>query len=101
MAPRLELQGVLEGILGSQAVYFQPPSNVQMVYPCIVYNLDSMNTQFADDRPYAQDDRYQVTVIHADPDNVIRKAVAALPRCLFLRFFTAHKLNHYVFILYF
>jgi hypothetical protein len=101
MARRLELQELLEDLLGSSNVYFQPPPNVQMAYPCVVYHLDNISSQHAGDRPYVQDDRYQLTIIHEDPDNDIREKVAALPRCLFLRFFTANKLNHYVFILYF
>ena len=30
MSRRIELQGILEGILGSRNVYFEPPSNVRM-----------------------------------------------------------------------
>lgn len=37
MNRRYELQAVLEGILGSGNVYFQPPENLKMRYDCIVY----------------------------------------------------------------
>lgn len=101
MAPRLDLHNILVGILGSSAVYFQPPANVNMAYPCIVYNLEGMETKFADDKPYSVKRRYQVTVIDADPDSDILAKVAALPMCSYERFFTADNLNHDVYNLYF
>jgi hypothetical protein len=101
MAPRLELQTVLEDLLGSSNVYFQPPANVKMVYPCIVYKRDTGRTQFADNNPYRNTLRYQVTVIDRNPDSVIPPKVARLPMCLFNRFFTAGDLNHDVFNLYY
>lgn len=101
MAPRLELQTLLEGLLGSDKVYFQPPANVQMVYPCIVYHRDYAETQFAGNNPYRYEKRYQVTVIDRNPDSAIPDKVAQLPKCLFNRFFTADNLNHDVFKLYF
>lgn len=101
MAPRLELQATLIEILGSNNVYFQPPPNVQMQYPCIVYNRDYQSTEFADDKPYKHRKRYQVTVIDPNPDSNIPAKVAALPLCVFDRFYTADKLNHDVYKLFF
>jgi len=72
-----------------------------MKYPCIVYNRDFADTQFAGNNPYNYVKRYQVTVIDRDPDSVIPDKVAALPMCLFNRFFVANNLNHDVFNLYF
>jgi hypothetical protein len=101
MAPRLELQALLENILGTRHVYFQPPANVQMQYPCIVYQRDYANTQFADNGPYRYTKRYQVTVIDNNPDSDIPDKVASLPLCTFDRFFAADNLNHDIFNLYF
>jgi hypothetical protein len=101
MAQRLELQEVLREILGSDQVYFQPPPNIKMVYPCVVYRRDYQSTKFADDRPYSLKKRYQVTVIDEDPDSVIPDKVAELPLCVFDRHFTADNLNHDVFKLFF
>lgn len=98
---RLELQSLLEELLGSQNVYFQPPQNVQMVFPCIVYHRDIMDTRFGDNAPYSLVNRYQVTVIDKNPDSLIPDKVAKLPMCLKNRFFTANNLNHDVFNLYF
>ena len=101
MGQRLQLQSQLEELLGSRNVYFQPPTNVQMQYPCIVYNRDSANSQYADDIPYRFTKRYQVTAIDQDPDSTIADKIAALPLCSYDRFFTADNLNHDVFTLFF
>ena len=101
MGQRLELQELLKVILGSDHVYFQPPANVQMQYPSIVYSRDNSDTEFAGNKPYRYTQRYQVTVIDRDPDSGIPNKVAALPMCTHNRFYTADNLNHDVFNLYF
>lgn len=99
MGQRLQLQELLESITPN--VYFQPPANVQMEYPCIVYARDTVNTLFAGNAPYRRTKRYQVTVIDRDPDSKIPDEVAALPMCSFDRAFAASNLNHDVFRLFF
>lgn len=101
MGRRLELQTILEDTLGSRNVYFQPPSNVMMRYPCIVYSRDNVDVKFADNDPYQLMTRYQVSVIDQDPDGDVADKVASLPKCRFSRFYTADNLNHDVFTLYF
>jgi len=101
MAQRLDLQILLTDILETDQVYFQPPPNVQMAYPCIVYSRDWALTNFADDKPYKHRKRYQVTVIDRDPDSEIPAKIAALPLCVFDRFYTADNLNHDVYKLFF
>jgi hypothetical protein len=82
-------------------VYFQPPANLQMAYPCIVYEMDNARTEFAGNRPYMYTKRYQVTVIDRDPDSVIPDTLAWLEKTTFDRHFTANNLHHSVFTLYF
>lgn len=101
MGQRLDLQALLEEILGSGNVYFQPPETVQMQYPCIVYQRYLGKTEFADGEPYILNQRYQVTVIDTDPDSLIPDKVAALPTAIKNRFFVANNLNHDVINLYF
>ena len=98
---RLELQTLLEGVLGSKNVYFQPPSNVQMQYPCIVYAQDNAKVEFAGNLPYSYAKRYQVTAISRTPDWDVPDKVALLPLSNLNRIFTADNLHHYVFNLYF
>lgn len=99
MAPRQSLQSLLEEFVDN--VYFQPPANVQMTYPCIVYQRDNLDVKHANNLPYDVIQRYQVTVIDRNPDSAIPSKVAALPRSSFDRFFVANGLNHDVFRLYF
>jgi hypothetical protein len=101
MGLRLDLQELLVDLLGSDNVYFQPPESAKMQYPCIRYAMDFKLSDWADGLPYKRDNRYLVTVIDRDPDSVIPDSVAALPRCVFDRFYTADNLNHHVFKLFF
>lgn len=89
-----------EGLTSGQ-VYFQPPSNLEMKFPCIVYNRDSADTVFAGNLPYRRTKRYEVTIIDRDPDSSLPDKVAALPQCTFSRAFAVENLNHDVFNLYF
>lgn len=99
--PRSELQTLLEQILGTGNVYFQPPNNTLISYPCIVYERSRIEVRFADNNPYKHTRRYTVTVISRDPDNTIVDSISALPQSTHDRFFTADNLNHDVFTLYF
>lgn len=99
---RLLLHQLLEGLMGeSGKVYFQPPGNQLMVYPCIRYQRDLEDVKFADNGPYSNTKRYSVTVIDQDPDSTFPDAVAKLPMCTFERFYVSANLNHYVYNLYF
>lgn len=99
MAPRRQLQSLLETI--TEHVYFQPPSNVNLQFPCIKYERDSVSSAFANNESYRFTWRYSVTVIDQDPDSPLPEQVAALPLCAFDRFFAADDLNHNVFNLFF
>lgn len=99
MARRLQLHQLLETFV--EHVYFQPPTNVQIIYPCIVYKRDFANTEFADNNPYNHMTRYMVTVISTNPDSEIPKKVAEMPMSLFNRFYTVDNLNHDVYNVYF
>jgi len=101
MASRLELQDLLEELLGSTNVYFQPPSNLLMQYPCVRYGRDDAETLFADNLPYRYIKGYQVIYIDRDPDSPIPDKIAKLPMCTFDRHYKADNLNHDSFSLYF
>ena len=101
MGRRLELQALLENLLGTRNVYFQPPSNLKMQYPAIVYERDDIETTFGDNNPYRRTTRYMLTIIDRNPDSEIPDRVASLPMCIFSRHFSADNLNHDVYTLYF
>ena len=83
------------------SVYFQPPENVRMSYPAIVYALDDIRLRYADDGVYKHLRRYSVTYITLDPDNDVVDKIASLQYSSFDRFYIANNLNHYAFSVYF
>ena len=99
MAPRLQLQSLLEEI--TEHVYFQPPTNLQLQYPCIKYERDAADSVFANNGSYRYTKRYMVTVIDRNPDSALPDQVAVLPMCTFDRHYTADDLNHDVFNVFF
>lgn len=101
MDRRLTLQKRLVEILGNERVYFQPPPNINMVYPCIVYSLETYDTKKADNISYHIRDRYQVTHISRDPDSKIPKKIAQLSLASHNSRFVKDNLYHDVFTLYF
>jgi hypothetical protein len=101
MSRRIDLQNLLESILGSDKVYFQPPATIQMSYPCIVYTRTNINTDFADNNPYGVYTQYQITVIDKNPDSPIPMKIAILQRCSYDRHYSFENLNHDVFNLYY
>lgn len=101
MRPRVELHQLLEALADDAKIYFQPPKNTKMVFPCILYKRVSEETQWADNRRFAHKLRYEVTVIDPKPDGLLWEKVGELPLCRFERHFTADGLNHDVFNLFF
>lgn len=101
MDRRRQLQELLVNILGSTNVYFQPPPTIKMIYPCIVYERNTGDSQFADNEPYTFMLRYKITYIDRSPENDVVEKIGSLPMCVYDRFYTADNLNHDVFNLYF
>lgn len=95
------LNDLLEDILGSSNVYFQPPENVKLKYPCIIYHLSDNFTFKADNKLYKNTNRYQITLVSRDPDDLRYSKLIELPMSVFDRFFVADNLNHWVFSLYY
>lgn len=101
MASRLKLQTMLEELLESRNVYFQPPASIKMNYPAIVYNRNNIDRKHADNLPYTQFTSYEIIVIDRNPDSEIVQKISALPKCRFDRHYASDNLNHDVFTLYF
>lgn len=99
MGSRLDLQNLLEFILGSRNVYYQPPESIKIKYPAIVYRRNDIDNNFADDIVYMQNHTYQIIVIDANPDSEIVDRVSRLPMCRYDRHYTSDNLNHDIFIL--
>jgi len=93
MGHRLDLQNELKTFIPN--VYFQPPANIQMVYPCIVYNKTGKTHKFGNDRIYMWTQEYQITVMETDPDSVVADNMEKhFQYCTLDQNFTVGNLNH-------
>jgi hypothetical protein len=97
MGSRLNLQTKLVALIGNNNVYFQPPPDFMLSYPCIVYSRVNIRSRFGDNVPYSITKEYNLTVIDTNPDSEIPDKVSKLERCAFDRHFTTSNLNHDVF----
>ena len=96
---RIEFHKELISLTGANNVYFQPPENLQMNYPAIVYSRYDINEVSADDKKYLQGTTYRVTVIDKNPDSEIVYKVSIFPTARYERHFNTSGLNHDVFII--
>lgn len=101
MASRLSLQTLLEEILGSRNVYYQPPPSVQINYDAIIYSRKAIENTYANNAVYKQHNAYEIIVIYRNPDSDLPVKISQLPMCSFDRNYTADNLNHDVFTLYY
>ena len=101
MGTTLDLQNELKALLGSDNVYFQPPSNVNMHYPCFVFYRGSGSQMNANNYTYKFDKRYVVTYIGYDPDDdMVDRVVHHFQMVKYDRHFVEDNLQHDVFSLY-
>lgn len=103
---RLEIQKMLCDILGCPIegpkcrCYFEPPPNIRMTYPAIVYHLNNVDTDYADDRPHRVSPIYICTLISKNPVNDLIERLLWLPKVGFERTYIADNLHHWVFTIY-
>lgn len=99
MDNRIKLQSFLETITPN--VYFQPPTNISIKYPAIVYSRQSIPKDKANNGVYRIKYSYTVTVIDRNPDSEIATQLLKLKYCEFDRQFISDGLNHISFKLYY
>ena len=101
MASRLELQTLLEELLGSRNVYYQPPESIKMSYAAIKYSRSDVDVRHADDTAYSKMTKYEVIVIAKSPDDPVIEKILDLPYCSYDRHYVSDNLYHEVFTLYY
>lgn len=101
MADRLDLQSMLEELLESRNVYYQPPESTKMQYDAIKYSKKNIMSRYANNATYSMMDCYELIVIARKPDHPVIKKLLALPYCSFDRHYVADNLNHDILTLYF
>lgn len=99
---RIELDNKFREILGSSHVYYRPPESIKLEYPCIIYNLRTGDTLFANNMPYRFTRCYDVTYIRKKADSDLTDEIAtSFPYIRMDRSFTSDNLNHDTFVLYY
>lgn len=98
---RIGLSKIFKETLGNDHCYFSPPTSINMKYPCIKYELDRIDSKFADNLPYATAKKYTATVIDPNPDSEIPEKMLEIPYCRFDRMYIVDGLNHFVFTIFY
>lgn len=102
MVRRLELDSRLRAVAAEfgAMVYFQPPDNLRMQYPCIRYERSGIAARHADGIPYTLTPKYTLTCITTDPDSELPMRLASLSGCSYDRRYVADNLYHDVLTIY-
>ena len=95
---RQDLQNYLKTLTTN--VYFQPPENLKLIYPCIIYSRTLIDGTFANNDVYRLDHAYQLVYVHRNPDDPFIDTLAQLPTCRFQREYVSDQLYHDVYIIY-
>lgn len=107
MGRRVDLHHLLEttyekatGKSSNGHVFYQPTSDTRLLYPCLLYKLNDIPVDRANNRPYKVEHSYELKVIDRDPTSPLREAVVLLPFCRMTRSYESDNLHHYVFTIY-
>lgn len=98
---RLELHNKLVTLFGNDHVYYQPPENLKMEYPCIRYSKSDITSRHADNINYVNKTSYEIVVIDKHPDNVVIEKILELPLSSYDRHYISDNLNHDVIRIYY
>lgn len=75
MDDRLKLQLILESIDPKAKVYYQPPSSLSIVYPCMIYKDAPSHINRASDGLYRYVRCYELSYISKSPNMEISKEI--------------------------
>ena len=84
-------------------VYFQPPSNVHLEYPCWVVEREGIYLPKADDKAYLNRPSYKCMFMNrTEPDpEVIRSIPERYPLCQYRNHYVTDNIHHDVFYIYY
>lgn len=97
---RPEFNALLQDILGAKNVYYQPPAELKMKYPCIRYESSNLDVKRADNHGYRVTRSYTVLYISKTQDEDVILRLARLPMSRHDRSYKASGLYHEVFTIY-
>ena len=99
---RLELHEFLSGVMSACGeephLYFQPPETVKLEYPCIIYRLATMTSDYADDDPYRIRIAFDITYITRSPTSNVPSSLVKAHKFAFDRYYVSDNLHHYTYV---
>ena len=101
MGSRQELALILKDVMEDNATYFQPPEDVKLIYPCLIYTLQSLEHRTANDAKYNKYRRYTLLLISRDKDEPLVDKIEDLPFCSHQNHYVSDNLYHDAFTLYY
>ncbi len=63
VAIRLYLHSLLETAFPGLALYYRPPGNLKLTYPCVVYEPKATEPSYSNNATYVVGTRFQVTIL--------------------------------------
>lgn len=95
-----DLLNMLRQAVQHDQVYFQPPENLKIGYPAIVFHLSKIEIDHASDVPYKGAKEYSVTLITKDPEPDVIDEILKIPYSSLDTTYISDGMNHFVFTVY-
>lgn len=95
-----DLLNLLQKAVDHNRVYFQPPENLKIGYPAVIFHLSKVKIDHADDTPYKGAREYSVTLITKEPEPEVLDEILKIPYTTLDTTYIADGMNHFVFTTY-
>lgn len=95
-----DLLHLLQKAVDHNRVYFQPPENLKIGYPAVIFHLSKVKLDHADDVPYKGAREYSVTLITKEPEPEVLDEILKIPYATLDTTYIADGMNHFVFTIY-
>lgn len=95
-----DLLHLLRKAVDHNRVYFQPPENLRMDYPAVVFHLSRNKSVHASDGRFKDSQEYTVTLITEDPQPDVLDAILDIPYTTLESTYVSKGMNHFVFTTY-
>lgn len=83
-------------------VYYQPPDNIRMSYPCIVYHKTGWSNRSGNNDHYIKNQQWTITLIDTDPDSLTAEDIEKhFEYCSIQQYFKKDNLSHTTLRLYY
>ena len=95
-----DLFHLLQKAVDHNRVYFQPPENLKIGYPAVIFHLSKVKLDHADDVPYKGAREYSVTLITNEPEPEVLDEILKIPYTTLDTTYISDGMNHFVFTTY-